>query len=150
MPDLLPSTLFADGEEVNEAKLYLRLFTAINTLNNQVQAGMAGDSGWIIPTLGNSWTSFDAGAVYAVPQYRLLNGVVWLHGAMKGGTLSTAAFTLPVGMRPLKTTQFSNGSNGFTCQFTILASGAVEVTAYGSGGSNAFVSLDGAPFIAEQ
>jgi hypothetical protein len=109
-----------------------------------------GDTGWITPTLGNSWVSFDAGAVFDIPQYRLRGGVVWLKGAMKSGTISAAAFTLPAGYRPLKKIQFAAVSNAFTAQFSVFANGDIQVTGYATGGSNAFVSLNGVQFIAEQ
>jgi len=57
--------------------------------------GKIGDSGWINLTLVNSW----AVTLGETPQYRKLNGIVYLRGLITGGSATTVA-TLPVGFRP--------------------------------------------------
>ena len=48
------------------------------------------DSGWITPTLLNSWTE-------AIPVgYRLTGNIVRFKGAIKDGTMNTTAFNLPI------------------------------------------------------
>lgn len=142
-PAPLTSTTFVDGEEVTSAKLYTRVLTVINWL-----LGQFGDTGWITPTLGNSWVSFDAGATFDIPQYRRFNGVVFLKGEMKSGTSNTTVFTLPAGYRPLKQISFCVQSNTGSADILVGATGAVIVNNY-NGGSNASVSLNGISFIAE-
>lgn len=53
------------------------------------------DTDWIDATLQNSWVA----TVGLTPQYRRLNGVVFLRGRAVSGT-TAAAFTLPAGFRP--------------------------------------------------
>lgn len=147
MADLIPSTTFADGEEINEAKLYSRVFTPINNMYNTVLGGQLGDTGWILATLGNSWVAF--GGAFAAPYYRKFNGMTMLIGAMKSGTTGTTVFTLPAGYRPSVERQFPVQSNAGTAQLSVFTTGIVQVTAYGSLGSNAFVGLDSVIFLAE-
>lgn len=109
------------------------------------------DTGWTVATLGNSWTSFDGGAVWEVPSYRLFRGVVYVKGLMKGGTVAAGAFTLPVGMRPLKKRQFltSASTGAVSAAINIDSAGVLVVSGYGTGATNASVSLE-LSFIAEQ
>lgn len=100
------------------------------------------DSGWIVATLGSSWVSYDGGATYAVPQYRLLNGTVFVEGSMKSGTTGTTIFTLPAGMRPAKQLQVLCVSVTGTATLQVASTGAVSVVNYTTGGSNTTVSMD--------
>lgn len=115
---------------------------------------LAGDTGWTTATLGNSWVSFDGNTTYSFPQYRLMNGKVELAGAIKSGTTATTIFTLPTGYRPLKQRTFGCQGSGAalngSARVDITAAGLVQVAIYGTGGSNAGVSLDGIHFVAEQ
>ena len=77
-----------------------------------VTAG-AQDSGWVTPTLLNSWVT--SGAL--PPQYRLVGNRVSLRGGLQGGTSNTEAFALPAGFRPSAT------APQFTCYFAIGATG---------------------------
>lgn len=57
------------------------------------------DSGWIIPTLVNSWVNYAGG--YTPARYRkLVDGIVMMQGLIKGGANGSVCFTLPVGYRP--------------------------------------------------
>lgn len=144
-PAPLTSTTFVDGELTNEAKWYSRVFIIINWLLAQF-----GDTGWTTASLGNSWVSDDGGAVWAIPAYRKLNGVVFAQGLMKNGTTGSTVFTFPVGMRPIKQLGFIVQSNTGAAWVTVTAAGVVSVAAYTTGGGNAFVSLNQISFIAEQ
>ena len=53
---------------------------------------LVGDTGWITPTVLNSWIQNDP------VKYRRLNGVVYIVGRVTGG--SGTIFNLPVGFRP--------------------------------------------------
>jgi hypothetical protein len=108
------------------------------------------DTAWVQPTLGNSWASFDGGATLDIPAYCRVDGVVWLKGAMKDGT--GAAFTLPVGMRPLKVRSFTStaASGAQTADVRVSPSGVVTVPFFGTGATNGVVSLDSVRFLAEQ
>ena len=72
------------------------------------------DSGWINPSLSNSFVS---GGV--TPVYRLLQGVVYLAGNVNSGTPEATAFTLPVGYRPAVTTVITVQKFG-TADFSYL------------------------------
>lgn len=61
------------------------------------------DSGWITPTLLNSWVNFSPS--YRQVAYRRLNRVVYVEGVIKGGAsvVGQAIFNLPAGFRPAST-----------------------------------------------
>jgi len=61
-------------------------------------AWVTNDTGWITPGLGSSWVV--SGGL--TPQYRRLNGIVFMRGRISGGTSATV-FTLPAGFRPSQT-----------------------------------------------
>ena len=86
-------------------------------------SNLSGDSGWINPTLGNSFSVAGGNTV----SYRLLNNVVYLRGALTGGTAGASAFTLPVGYRPAAASNFANQiyGTGTFCYITVNADGTV-------------------------
>ncbi len=53
------------------------------------------------PAFQNSWVNFDSNSASAAFR-KDGEGTVHIKGLVKGGTLSNAVFTLPVGYRPLK------------------------------------------------
>ena len=57
------------------------------------------DTGWITPTMENSWVNTEG------LRYRRIGGRVYLKGVTKGGANGTQAFVLPVGYRPEENTQ---------------------------------------------
>ena len=103
----------------------------------------------VTPALGSSWVSFDGGATFSLPNYRLMYGAVWCGGFMKFGATGVV-FTLPVGMRPLKTLFFNTNANAGIAQLGVKANGDVSFMGFLAGGSNASVSLNGVQFPAEQ
>lgn len=58
------------------------------------------DTGWISASLQNGWVNF--GGAYSIAEYRRLNGIVYVQGLIKSGTINpgTVLFNLPVGFRP--------------------------------------------------
>lgn len=56
------------------------------------------DTGWLSPAFVNGWVDF--GVPWSPCQYRKLNGIVYMRGLAKSGTLNTTLFTLPAGYRP--------------------------------------------------
>lgn len=83
----------------------------------------SGDSGWIsVSSFSNSWTS-------STTRYRRIGKVVYLDGAITGGSNGTA-FTLPAGFRPDSTQSYIvQGSSSQTAAsvalITVGSSGAV-------------------------
>lgn len=106
------------------------------------------DSGWIVPTLGNSWVNH--GGVYATAAYRKINGVVYLKGLIKNGTLAQTVFQLPVGYRPTAYMWFPvsvyDGTNYIARLCEIYDNGAILIH---SGTALTYVSLSGISFPAD-
>jgi hypothetical protein len=94
--------------------------------------------GWTNTSTQNSWTG---------GQYRLDgSGVVWLRGAMTGGTSGSVAFQLPPGFRTGITQTFAVAVIGSADgQATIGTNGNVQLYFAGSSA----VLLDGIAFLAE-
>jgi hypothetical protein len=67
---------------------------AVNAASTYNGASL-GDSGWVsVSSFANGFSAANAVA------YRKINNVVYLRGALTGGTANTGAFTLPAGYRP--------------------------------------------------
>ena len=97
----------------------------------------------VAPTLTNLWVNGAAGNDPA-GYYKDSCGVVHLVGLIKSGTMTAAAFTLPVGFRPSGQEVFSVSSNDAFGDVYVTAAGAVIPTT----GSNLFISLSGITFKA--
>lgn len=97
---------------------------------------------WIAPTLGNSWVNFDAVNYNPAGYFKDTLGIVHLKGIIKDGTITSAAFTLPVGYRPPKIEWHAVMSNGAFGYCTVSSDGQVIPQA----GNNASFSLDGITF----
>lgn len=101
---------------------------------------------WVIPTYQNSWVTYAVGdwndAAYRVDA----TGYVHLKGMVKNGVIGQAIFTLPVGARPLTKYLMATISNSVIGRLDVYPSGAVIA----SNGSNAWFSIDGITFKAEQ
>lgn len=129
------------------------------------QGGGAVEGVWITPTLTGSWVYY--GSPFAVPQYMRKNGIVYLKGLVKNGTLASAMFTLPAGYRPAEQRIFSGVTSSMatgatvpvtlpahthttlatTCRIDVTTAGVVGAAA--ANASNSFISLDGICFPAE-
>jgi hypothetical protein len=72
------------------------------------------------------------------------DGIVYVEGVMKTGTLNTAAFTLPVGFRPSGTLNFTQMANGAFARLAIGSTGAVNPVS----GSNVWFAIC-VSFVAE-
>lgn len=110
------------------------------------------DTGWIAPTLLNSWVNYDTSA-WQGAGYRLdAQGFVHLKGLVKSGTAgSNPIFTLPAGYRPALRCIFSCTGNVTTegwVRVDVLPNGQVLVT--NPGGTYQYLSLDGLCWLAEQ
>lgn len=106
-----------------------------------------GGATWTTMTpLGGSWQAHPSGSV---PAYtKGTDGLVTLKGLLRLGTATpgTVIFTLPAGFRPKETVLIPNISNQLIGRVDINASGQISFQL----GSNAWFSLDGISFIAEQ
>lgn len=58
------------------------------------------DTGWLdlTPYLVNGWVNYDN--TYGPPRYRRKNGIVYVQGLIRSGTLGAIVATLPAGFRP--------------------------------------------------
>jgi hypothetical protein len=105
-----------------------------------------GDIAWTAPTLINSWANY--GDVWATAgYYKDENGRVHLKGLVKNGTIGADIFVLPSGFRPaqyllLPVQTYSNTIG----RCNIKSNGGVHPET----GNNAWFSLDGISFLAEQ
>lgn len=96
----------------------------------------------------NSWTNL-GGGVENTGYYRDLFNIVHLKGVIYNGTNDAAAFTLPVGYRPLKIRIFLGGNGDTTAgQHIVLVNPNGSVVA--RTGNTTGISLDGISFRAEQ
>lgn len=105
------------------------------------------DTGWIAPTLLNGW--IDYGATFSTAAYRRRNGITYLDGLIKNGTIGAVVFNLPLRFRPRSLTRLFpsvDGTNTANARIDIGDNGDVVVVA----GNNGFVSLAGISFPADQ
>jgi hypothetical protein len=133
-PDQIPRTSI--DELIVSTKL--RVADTIEFLKNPYYSKVA-SSGSVDPYFKNSWVNY--GSPYNPAGYWLDPlGVVHLRGVLKTGTVGSAAFTLPPGVRPANTELFVCISNGAVGRVEVSASGDVTPL---SPSSNVYVSLDG-------
>lgn len=78
-----------------------------NTLFN---AYGRGGTGWTAPAFTGGWTNYGAGGFLNAAYKRDTMGMVHMRGAIAGGTIGSAAFTLPAGSRPPGTQRFYVGT----------------------------------------
>lgn len=105
----------------------------------QWEAVAAGMEPWNNATYTNSWVTHLAQAQYAKTD----EGIVHLQGSIKLGTLSAAAFTLPVGYRPIVTEEFVSIQNSAFGRLQVNTTGQVTPVT-----NNTSVFLDGVVFKA--
>lgn len=110
----------------------------VDTLTAQVsvedwrEVGTAGQ-----PAFMNSWVNFDASRALS---FRLVNGVLYMKGAVKNGTSATAnIFTLPAGYRPTESRILSSYTSAGFAPLLVRTSGIVSIN---SGGSTAQTYLE--------
>lgn len=119
---------------------------ALRTIENKLRFINTPSKDWTAPTLQNSWVNYGAG--FSDAGYRKdATGMVYLRGLIKSGTIGAAALTLPVGFRPSSLLLVGTISNDAIGRIQIASSGTVTPTAPSN---NAWVSLDGITFLAEQ
>lgn len=100
---------------------------------------------WIDVTFQNSWANY--GSNWETCQYRRhSNGIVEIKGLMRNGTLTSTAFTLPIGFRP--------ADDIHAIAFSNLDVGGVRIYSDGrfipgNPGSNTWFSCRVPPFYAE-
>jgi hypothetical protein len=80
-------------------------------------------SGWIAPTLLNSWANYGGGFVAA--GYTKVGPAVYIRGTVKTGAIGSTIFTLPAGYRPSATMIFSIVSNSLFGRMDIWPDGQV-------------------------
>lgn len=96
------------------------------------------------PDFANSWANY--GSPYAPAAYwKDQDGLVWLEGTIKSGTLGDAAFPLPPGYWPDMDRYFPAHSNGVLGLVHVTSGGLVIPISTGSA-SNASYTLDGITF----
>lgn len=99
--------------------------------NVKVNGSPLSDSGWKSAAYRNSWMDYGNG--FGGLQYRLLNGVLYLRGTIKGGAVNSIVSNLPAGFRPIVPT----GSSAM--EFPIVAR---QGTTWYSGAMYAYANGD--------
>ena len=95
--------------------------------------GTTQQSAWTAVTFAGTWVDF--GAPWQVAQYRRRGDDVQIRGAIKSGTINTAAFTLPAGFRPPADLAFTADAAGALGILTVTSAGVVTPL---SGGTTFF------------
>ncbi len=115
-----------------------------------IAALLKGLQGWQTPGLLNSWANYDLGGFNGAGYYMDFMGTVHLRGLVKLGTVSYTTtgtiFLLPAGYRPLKELIYATAAADAFGQVRIGSNGEVRFVQ----GSNAWVTLEGITFRAEQ
>lgn len=143
--ELILSTVFGTRELTDQNKWYYRVWGVISNYLVGTN-GILGDQSWVAPTLLNSWANFGSGLASA--GYRQRDGVLYLRGAIKSGTAPPSnIFLLPTGYRPAQQSTHLLPSNIGFGRLLVDTSGNVQVAAYGNGGSNIYMSLDGIALV---
>lgn len=106
-----------------------------------LERSIGGNEDWQTPSLLNSWVDFDVSHQPA-GYFRSGNGIIYLRGMVKSGTVPSTMFTLPVRYRPNYTIVVNVISNGAIGRVEIEPDGDVIAVA----GNNTYISLDGITF----
>lgn len=117
----------------------------IRDLRNRLEIlerSVGGNGDWQTPTLLNSWVNYNASIYQSAGYFRSGNGIIYLRGLIKSGSVPSTVFTLPSGYRPNSTIVANVISNGAIGRVEIEADGDVNVVS----GNNTYVSLDGISF----
>jgi hypothetical protein len=112
-----------------------------------VQIGASGPD-WTAMSLTSSWANYGSG--YSPAQYWKSNGIVYVEGMIKSGTVGSGSpfFTFPQGYRPGGVLQFTGNASGGIADLRVYAGGQAYVYALYSG-TNASVSISQIHFPAE-
>lgn len=102
--------------------------------------------GWTNASYLNGWVSANSAAQPDASYLKDSEGIVHIRGLVKSGTIGSTIFTLPSGMRPRKTIVRICNSGNNAGRVDIKSDGSVVATS----GTNAWFSLDGILFNAEQ
>lgn len=130
-----------------------KLILVGTTPDNMHIVGNTGEIGFL-----NSWVQYTTDALHTPARYtRDALGIVRLSGAIMNGTTGNqisgtgagVAFVLPAKYRPTKGHVFE-GFAGNTARINVNADGGVCVAALFTGSTNAYVSISGIVFKAEQ
>jgi Siphovirus ReqiPepy6 Gp37-like protein len=106
-----------------ESRIIARATQQELRIANLEKNGASASTAWIaVTSFSNSWTATTP--VF----YRKLNGVIYLRGALTGGTTGTA-FTLPAGFTPVGGGSFVVANGSSTTPITITSAGAVQLVA---------------------
>lgn len=122
------------------------LVLALQNIALAIQGSL--DTSWQTPSLQNGWLEYSGGfqqSGYMIDK----NGFVHLRGLIKSGTIGATIFTLPVGYRPATTLIFAAVNSSSVGRVDVASSGTVTLSASYAAG-NAFLSLDGITFMAQQ
>lgn len=156
---IIASDLPDDWQAAKE-KLLLPLNKFLSDANDGLSAGLRLDANlgcqvwtfrvqvpaqWQTPTFANSWTNY--GSPEATAGYtKTADGLVFLKGGLKGGTLGAAAFMLPAAYCPAERMQcvcyYFNGTSAAPGLVYVEANGDVKP----AGSTNFYVSLAGISF----
>lgn len=82
------------------------------------------DTGWVVPTFENAWVTYGPGHD---ARYRRMNGIVYLQGLVKSGTLGATVYTLPVGYRPVQTQVVTAKASGGAYRIDAITDGRVII-----------------------
>jgi hypothetical protein len=110
---------------------------------NWYLTGGAQDSGWITPSLTNSWTDSNV-----PPAYRKIANRVTLRGNLStaaGGSTGTSAFAIPSGYQPAIIATLVAASPGATAAYVTASTGLIVAWT----GSSTYLSLDGMTYLTD-
>lgn len=112
-------TVPIDGQEISASTFGAPVANEVNRMTPLVVAPTA----WTNVIFQNSWVNYGSGEQNI--QYRKIGDVVYLRGVMKSGGLSTVAFTLPTGFRPIASLAFAVSSAGAFGNLSVYSTGEV-------------------------
>lgn len=109
------------------------------------------DSGWIEPTLLNSWKNLGSGRLLVA--YRKQGNTVRLQGSLWGGVTGSSVFVLPAGFRPTGQTFDAsggyNGTEGATPVSVVVSTDGTVFVYYKTTGTPEQAALDGITFTTD-
>lgn len=125
---------FTLGDHANHHNELARLLNSLET-----------PPAWTAVTFQNGWVNIGGG--FAPASFRKhANGLVEVKGLIRGTTINTVAFTLPVGLRPTEIRIYPADTNAGHGRLDVRPNGDVLPTAGGLGHH----SIESITFFAEQ